>query len=199
MQRGVFPAKYREDKKVPRQFRRVVTGHNPAGGSIFIIDGEASKTFSRGPGTTHVTDLWETRQTPADNTGNVDSTIGPYSLPPPQNGSVFRILEIPPDSERIAALQDSAKIFEAQDAGYRRDFRNTRHPGFHKTSSTDYAIVLSGEVYALVDEGETLLKPGDIFVQRGTSHAWSNRGNEPAIVAVVLIDAQPVAVARGGA
>jgi mannose-6-phosphate isomerase-like protein (cupin superfamily) len=187
------PRSGNKDSQVFRTFRRVVTGHNDAGRSIFIIDGEAAKTFDRGPGTTHVTDIWETGQTPADNSSNADSTVGPYNLPPPKNGAVFRMLEIPPDSERKAALRDSAKSFETQSEGYRRDFGNARHPGFHKTASTDYVIVLSGEIYALVDEGETLLKPGDVFVQRGTSHAWSNRGSEPAVLAVVLIDAVPVA------
>ncbi|MCX7312592.1 MAG: cupin domain-containing protein [Alphaproteobacteria bacterium] len=139
-----------------------------------------------------MTDFWQTGQTPADNSGNADATVGPYSLPPPKNGSVFRMLEIPPDTERVAALRGSATAFTAQDAAYKRDFQNARHPGFHKTASTDYVIVLSGEIYALVDEGETLLRAGDVFIQRGTSHAWSNRGSEPAILAVVLLDADPV-------
>ena len=52
---------------------------------------------------------------------------------------------------------------------------NKRHPGFHKTDTIDYAIVLSGEIYALMDEGEVLLKAGDVLIQRGTNHAWSNR------------------------
>ena len=69
---------------------------------------------------------------------------------------------------------------------------NKRHPGFHKTATIDYAIVLSGEIYALMDEGELLLKTGDVLIQRGTNHAWSNRTNEPCSVAFVLIDADPV-------
>jgi quercetin dioxygenase-like cupin family protein len=52
--------------------------------------------------------------------------------------------------------------------------------------------VLSGEIYALMDEGEVLLKAGDVLVQRGTNHAWSNRADESAYVAFVLIDAEPV-------
>ena len=177
---------------MPRTFRRVVTGQNSEGRSIFVIDAEASKTFSRGAGATHVTDFWQTGQTPADNSGNADATAGPYSLPPPKNGSVFRMLEIPPDTERVVALRGSATAFTAQDAAYKRDFQNARHPGFHKTASTDHVIVLSGEIHALVDEGETLLRAGDVFIQRGTSHAWSNRGSEPAILAVVLLDADLV-------
>jgi uncharacterized cupin superfamily protein len=56
----------------------------------------------------------------------------------------------------------------------------------------DYAIVLSGEIYALMDEGEVLLRAGDVLVQRGTNHAWSNRTDAPARLAFVLIDAEPV-------
>jgi hypothetical protein len=36
------------------------------------------------------------------------------------------------------------------------------------------------------------LKAGDVLVQRGTSHAWSNRGDRPARIAFVLIDAEPL-------
>jgi hypothetical protein len=43
----------------------------------------------------------------------------------------------------------------------------SRHPGMHKTDTVDYAIVLSGEIWALMDEGETLMKAGDCLVQRG--------------------------------
>jgi quercetin dioxygenase-like cupin family protein len=62
----------------------------------------------------------------------------------------------------------------------------------HKTSTIDYIIVLKGEIHALMDEGETLLKAGDILVQRGTNHSWSVRGNQPCIVAAVLVSADPV-------
>ncbi len=74
----------------------------------------------------------------------------------------------------------------------RSDRNNPRHAGFHKTDSIDYAIVLSGEIYAMMDDGEVLLTAGDVLVQRGTNHAWSNRTNDPAVVAFVLIDADPV-------
>jgi hypothetical protein len=40
-----------------------------------------------------------------------------------------------------------------------------------------------------MDEGEVLLMAGDVLIQRGTNHAWSNRTNENAVVAFVLIDA----------
>jgi quercetin dioxygenase-like cupin family protein len=62
----------------------------------------------------------------------------------------------------------------------------------HRTRSIDYAIVLSGEIWAVMDEGEIKMSPGDVFIQRGTNHAWANRSNGPCIVAFVLIDAKPV-------
>jgi uncharacterized cupin superfamily protein len=52
----------------------------------------------------------------------------------------------------------------------------------------DYAIVLHGEIYARMDEGETLLRAGDVLIQRGTNHAWANRSAATARIAFVLID-----------
>jgi quercetin dioxygenase-like cupin family protein len=60
----------------------------------------------------------------------------------------------------------------------------------HRTQTVDYGIVLSGEVYLVLDKEETLLKAGDVVVQRGTNHAWSNRSNEPCRMAFILIDAR---------
>ena len=178
---------------MPRPFRRVVTGHTAQGRAIFISDGPAPAVYDRGPGATAVTELWETRATPASNAGNDDPTAGqPQRLPPPKHGSKFRVVEYPPDSKRVAAMRGGAVSHDTQSEGYVRDLKNARHPGFHKTSTIDYAIVLSGEIHALMDEGEVLLKPGDVLIQRGTSHAWSNRTEQPCCIAFVLIDAEPV-------
>ena len=178
---------------MPRQVRRVVTGHDAAGRSKFIIDAPTPHVFSRTKGSAIVHELWETAGTPADNRGNDDAIARGHRLPPPQNGSVFRIIEYPPDSERLAAIAREEKM---PDDGSGRaaasDRNNPRHAGFHKTATIDYAIVLSGEIYAMMDDGEVLLKAGDVLVQRGTNHAWSNRTSEPAMVAFVLIDAEPV-------
>jgi quercetin dioxygenase-like cupin family protein len=175
-----------------KPIRRVVTGHNAAGKSIFLTDGPAPNVMSRGTASTSVTELWETGSMPADNSADADPTDHAYRLPPPTNGTVFRIIEYPPDHVRVAALRQPTAQHDANTEGYRRDLSNARHPGFHKTDTIDYAIVLGGEIYALMDEGEVLLKTGDVLIQRGTSHAWSNRTDAPAYVAFVLIDAAPV-------
>jgi quercetin dioxygenase-like cupin family protein len=50
--------------------------------------------------------------------------------------------------------------------------------------------VVSGELYAVLETAETLLRPGDTFIQRGTKHAWSNRGTEPVTVVAVMMAAK---------
>ena len=178
---------------MPRVPRRVVTGHNAEGKSVFVADGPTPHVFQRSPGSAIVMELCETQTTPASNRGNDDAIARGFRLPPPKNGSVFRIIEYPPDAERLQALaaeragpDDGSGWLQAADKGA------ARHLGFHKTNSVDYAIVLSGEIYALMDQGEVLLKAGDVLIQRGTNHAWSNRTDAPCYVAFVLIDADPV-------
>jgi hypothetical protein len=170
---------------MPKSIRRVVTGHDAAGCSVFVMDGAAPHVHQRSQGSAIVTELWETRSAPADNSGNAETTDHPFRLAPPKNGTVFRIVEYPPDTQRLAALAQER-------AGHSPEAGAPRHPGFHKTNSTDYAIVLAGEIYAMMDEGEVKLAAGDVLIQRGTNHAWSNRGETSAFVAFVLVDAEPV-------
>jgi uncharacterized cupin superfamily protein len=68
----------------------------------------------------------------------------------------------------------------------------------HATNSIDYAVIMTGEIYMLVDDDEVHLKAGDVVVQRGNNHAWSNRGAEPCRIAFILIDAEPVSSRQGG-
>jgi len=163
-----------------KTFRRIVTGHNPQGKSIFVSDGQSPATFHRA-GFTTISDYWVTDNTPASNAGNDEGAPKNFSLPPPHAGSVFRVVDLPPDKTRYAA------------AGAQPDHAVAgRHPGFHKTDTIDYAIVLEGEVWAMMDEGEDkLMKAGDVLVQRGTSHAWSNRSDRNCVIAFILIDAKP--------
>jgi quercetin dioxygenase-like cupin family protein len=58
---------------------------------------------------------------------------------------------------------------------------------WHRTDTIDYGIVLSGELWMQMDEGEVHLKPGDVVIQRGTIHNWENRGSEVCVMAFILI------------
>jgi hypothetical protein len=164
--------------------RRIVTGHDAEGRSIFLEDGPAPNVFrpSHSPNV-GLTNLWLTDALPASNGDGPDPTAQPFRLEPPANGNVVRIVEFPPDKERNYGNQ--AEVFRQYGAAQAHDAK-ARHPGFHKTQSIDYAIVVEGEIWALMDVGETLMKTGDVLIQRGTNHAWSNRSDRPARVCFVL-------------
>jgi len=175
--------------------RRVLTGHDAEGRSTIIADGLAPnvKEMPSFPGLA-LTDLWETASAPADNGGHTDAAARPIHLEPPKNGTIFRIVEFPPDSSRPKD-SDGAAGFKAIGAAHVQD-RHSSDPMMHRTASVDYIVVLKGQIYAVLEKGETLLRPGDVFVQRGTNHSWSVRGTEPCIVAVVLVNAKPVGGGR---
>ena len=174
-----------------KPIRRVVTGHNAQGKSVIASDAPSPHTMTI-PGNPNfgMTNLWITDATPADNRKAGDAAARPIVLEPPANGSILRVVEFPPD--KTLGGFDRKAAFGAMGASHAMDQDASRHPGMHKTATVDYAIVLSGEIWALMDEGETLLRAGDILVQRGTNHAWSNRSDAPCLVAFILISASPV-------
>jgi hypothetical protein len=171
--------------------RRVLTGHDGQGRSTFIADGEAPnvKEMTAITGLA-LTDLWETRGAPASNAGRADAAERPVRLEPPKNGTILRIVEFPPDAAWRGSTDGKAG-FKAIGAGHTQD-RRSSDPMMHKTATVDYIIVLKGEITAIMETGEKLLRAGDILVQRGTNHSWSVRGTEPCIVAAVLVSAKPV-------
>ena len=56
-------------------------------------------------------------------------------------------------------------------------------PGMHTTPTIDIDVVLSGEIWMEVDHGkEVHLKQGDVLIQNGTRHRWTNRTNTPTVM-----------------
>lgn len=170
--------------------RRVLTGHDAEGKSIVLTDGLAPniKEMASMPGLA-LTDLWETKGAPARNAGSADNAARPVRLEPPKNGTILRIVEFPPD--RMWRKSADAKKAFASIGAHGAPDHSSGDAMMHATASVDYIIVLEGEIYAVLDRGETLLKRGDILIQRGTNHSWSVRGNKPCIVAAILVGATP--------
>ncbi|MEX2223188.1 MAG: cupin domain-containing protein [Candidatus Rokuibacteriota bacterium] len=171
--------------------RRIVTGHNAQGRSVIVSDGPSPHVLAL-PGRPDfaLTDLWVSEGAPASNAGSADAAKRRMSLEPPMKGTIFRIVEFPPDA--AGGGFDRQAAFRAMGASHTMDPDASRHPAMHRTDTVDYAIVLSGEIWALMDEGETLMRAGDTLVQRGTNHAWSNRGDQPSLVVFVLVSAAPL-------
>ena len=169
--------------------RLIVSGDGPNGKSRIVSDGAPHRvrTVEERPGY-RVSNLWAQFGSPADITGP-DRVAEIAGLAPPRDGNILRIIDYPPEPADPVARK---KMFDAMFAKLFPDGRHLPpdavHPGMHATETIDYAIVLYGEIYAVMEEGETLMRAGDVLIQRGTAHAWSNRSNDYARICYVLID-----------
>lgn len=177
------------------KYRRVVTGHDEEGKAIIAMDG--------GPGIRrgNLYEMWCTQSMPTHNRELVDAVATrPGFLEPDPNGTIFRFFEVRPERElgsredREREQQDrlAAMTEEERAATISRRPDTSRHPGMHKTKTVDYIILLKGEVTMLVDKGEVDLKPFDVVIQRGTNHAWVNKGDETAVLVAMMVEAEPL-------
>src|SRR5689334_22288405 len=151
--------------------RRVITGHHPDGRSTVLLDGPAPNVKARKAGNAS-TLLWVTEDSPAN---IADRSARDLAVPQPRKGSIFRIAEFPPHTG--GEVRDNETVL--LDFGIGPDVKRghaPRHPAIHRTRSLDYVIVLEGEIDLLLDDGDVRLAAGDVVIQRGTNHAWINRG-----------------------
>jgi naringenin degradation protein FdeH len=178
--------------------RRIVTGHDDQGKTIALIDTRVLPK-QRSLGGNAISMLWVTEETPADLTVASDRADASVGVPPPSNGSIFRIVDFAPASASggPSGHVDHNKILtgmgiDPATQGY------LRHANTHRTRSVDYAIILDGEIDMLMDDSEVHMKAGDVLVQQGTNHAWVNNGDRPCRIAFILIDAKAPPAWRQG-
>ena len=180
------------DSSQLRPIRRVVTADDARGRSRIAEDGAspAVRLVPERPGY-RITNLWRTGAAPAA-IDAPDSIAEHQGVAPPPGGTVLRILDIPAEPRDPEELQRALNAtFSRMYGDAHRDVKPGEHPGMHRTDSVDYAIMLEGELVAIMDEGETVLRAGDVLIQRGTNHAWANRSGQPARIAFVLVSGQP--------
>lgn len=146
--------------------RRIVTGHDAAGRAIIRSD-DLLPVEPIPLGDAAFSLVWTTATVPADNNDETDGRTRDAGLTLHQ-GSVIRIVDMVPGGVSP----------------------------FHRSSSIDYGIVLSGAVELELDDGAvTTARAGDIIVQRGTIHLWRNPSpTETCRIVFVLIEAAPVTV-----
>lgn len=173
------------------EFKRVVTGHNAQGQAIVASSGPTPNVFPllAVPGTVFH-ELWNSSTSPALLDNASDPSSQPLQLSPRPQGSVIRVVDIPPDSvqNQVSAEEAAAVFAEIGESHASTGQANSRHKLMHRTETLDYGIVTEGEVWLVLDEQEVQLKRGDVVVQRGTNHAWSNRTEDMARMVFILLD-----------
>jgi mannose-6-phosphate isomerase-like protein (cupin superfamily) len=117
----------------------------------------------------------------------------PEVLVPPSRGSVLNVFTFPPDAAWKGSVgeREVRAYFQSLGApGASTYSPQAPHPHMQRTRTLDFCIVLEGEIVLVLDTQEVRLKAGEIVVQRGTNHAWSNRSGKPTIVAIASHDAR---------
>jgi len=174
------------------EIRRIVTGHDIEGRAVILSAGAPERVVDLTDHGPRFYEIWSTGETPV----RIDRDSGePHedtlTLAPPRNGTRIRVLDIAPETQEIQNVDaaQARRHFELVGAGEASTRnRGAPHPYMHRTETVDYGIILSGEIYLIVDRGEILCRPGDIVIQRGTNHAWANRSKEVCRIAFILID-----------
>ena len=178
---------------MPEVMRRIVTGHDDAGNAIIVSDAPPERVQRVGEHGPVFYEMWNTRETPA----RIDRRSGEpkeqqLTLPPPRNGTRVRILDIPPETEAMKRMDAETARAHFAEIGAAEASTNSGpgapHPFMHRTQTIDYGIVIEGEITLIVDRGESIVRAGDVVVQRGTNHAWANRSGRNCRIAFVLID-----------
>ena len=167
--------------------RRIVTGRR-SGKSVVLSDSRVEGEFETVPGSAHF-DLWAVDGTPK--AGQAASVLSATVLPP-AGGTRFMVVSFPPlpvlmdpDADQQARAQEAAARLRDMMASFEPD-----NPGMHTTPTLDYGVLLTGALSLELDDGVLVdLEPGDVVVQNGTRHAWRNVGDEPAVMAFVLVGA----------
>ena len=180
----------------PAPFRRIVTGHDADGNAIILEDAPPPRAVRIGDESMPwFYEVWTTRATPApiDRSSGEPAEEGVVLLPP-RNGTRIRIMDIPPEDESIESIspEDARKHFEQFGAAEASSHSGSasRHAFMHRTETIDYGIVLEGEITLILDIGETIVRQGDVVIQRGTNHGWANRSGKNCRIAFILVDGE---------
>jgi mannose-6-phosphate isomerase-like protein (cupin superfamily) len=171
----------------PPEIRRIVTGLDASGKAIVMFDSAVQLTSFRSPNPAG--EMWVTPKSPIDYSWTDDRAKIKVPLVPPTGGTIFRIVDFVPITPKVEQMDINMMMKVVGDHAPAKGLP-PRHPMMHRTRSLDYAIIISGEIDMLLDDGEVHLKAGDVVVQQATNHAWVNRSKEVCRIAFILMDAQ---------
>ena len=163
-----------------KSIRRVVTGNDAHGRSRVLWDGMAPNVNPRAvsPGA-GMTDVWVFDRCPAIISGDRDDGNLPFSFEPPEHGGHLRIVQSRGRMPGYDPAKDPGVVpvhapRQRPGGTWDRGGQNAYSSPIHKSVTVDYGIVLEGERVLLLDDGEHVMRPGDVVVQLGNWHGWTN-------------------------
>jgi mannose-6-phosphate isomerase-like protein (cupin superfamily) len=167
--------------------RRIVTGHDPSGRSVVVSDGPPPRTLSADevPGLETFI-VWASDAPLTVPHADGDPTPMLEAFFPGPGGTRFLVVVHPPGSGVTSAP------LRTEDGRAGLSVAMTSDESMmHATDTVDYGVVLSGRMWMELDDGaEVAMGPGDCVVQNGTWHGWRNRGDEPCVMAFVVVGAE---------
>lgn len=166
--------------------RRVVTGHDESGKSVFASDVEIPGVELDLLAGWHFFDMWGADEVPVFPDAGEKPSAATYF--PKVEGYRFSFSMIPP--EGTPAVEGLDEVSARAEAALPGMMDHLESNGMHTTDTVDFEVILKGRVYLQLDDGvEKLLVPGDTVVQNGTRHVWRNPGPEPVLMAVFMAGA----------
>ena len=146
--------------------RRIVTGLDAQDRSTILMDGLVpDNAVFRDPGKVTEYAIWSLPPGPADLTDESDPTES-FSWAedryPPPGGVQLRVF--------------------TWDPGYQEPM--------HQSDTLDMIFVVSGQAELMLENGSTVILPGECVIQRGTVHGWRVVGEEPFTAFVFIVGAE---------
>ena len=178
-----------------KPIRRVVTGNDTQGRSRVLFDSAAPNAnpapIRPGAG---MTDLWVFAACPAVISGARDDGNLPFNFEPPENGGHLRVVQSQarPANYDLANDKTAVPLHEPRQrpgGTWDKGGANAFSSPVHKSETVDYGIVLEGERVLLLDDGQYVMKPGEVVVQIGNWHGWCNP-REGSLMAFVMMGAK---------
>jgi len=173
--------------------KRYVMGNRPDGLSDILIEDEFNLSDEK-----PYKELWLNTETPADMSAPGDPVADQQMIhEPPEGGALLRVLSMPPESSRRLPTPEQmveyhVNVLHSANVPTLEYLRKARHISMHKTDTLSYSIIIEGEMWALSEGRDVLLKPGDVLIKKGCMHGWRNDSDKRCVWVAILIDGIPI-------
>jgi mannose-6-phosphate isomerase-like protein (cupin superfamily) len=175
-----------------RPIRRVVTGNDAQGRSRVLWDSASPNVNPQPNKPSGMTDVWVYPKCPVDLKVERDDGALPYHFEPPHAGGHLRIVQSAGKPDNYDAAADKSAVPRhppkqtSPDSAWYQGGQNYFSSPYHKSETVDYGIVLEGQRILQLGDRELAMDPGDVVVQVGNWHGWTNRTSYSLMAFVMM-------------